>query len=159
MSVSYIQSNLQSKSIHFSDDSIFGKPTTIGYEKKFKWRWMATQLNTFVLVSDFGNETITPVIIENYLAESFKYASANYNGWPRGLQSGLGVIGILISENIDDAAIDYCHKLKSGKQWAGFSIPVTLNSRTKEAFYFQKNPMWGRIFYPYFKQMILDLIK
>jgi hypothetical protein len=53
--------------------------------------------------------------------ESFKYASKNYTGWPRGLQSGVGVISIMLSTKIDEDAKDYCRELKSGKKWAGFN--------------------------------------
>ena len=48
-------------------------------------------------------------------------------------------------------------KLKSGKKWAGFTIPVVYNPHTKELFRFEKYPLWGRIFYPHFKQLIEHL--
>jgi hypothetical protein len=157
MTLQHIKERLNSKSILFSEDKINNRPTAIGYDKKFKWRWMATQLNTFIVATDFGNEVITQQTIEDFLTKSFKYAKANYSGWPRGLQSGLGVISILLSTDIDKNAINYCKKLLSGKKWAGFSIPVTVNSSTNIVYSFDKNPIWGRIYYPYFKQMINDL--
>lgn len=152
-----IKERMNSKSVFFSEDRINNKQTVIGYDKKFKWRWLATQLNTFIIASNFGEEIITKQTIEDFLTESFKYATINYHGWPRGLQSGLGVIAILISKNIDEEAIIYCKKLKSGKKWAGFTIPVTINSSTKKVSFFDKNPIWGRIYYPYFKQIINEL--
>ena len=157
MILNNIKEKLNSKSIFFSEDKINNMPTVIGYDKKFKWRWMATQLNTFITASDFGDVMITTQTIEEYLTESFKYAKINYSGWPRGFQSGVGVIAILISKNIDEDAIRYCNELKSGKKWAGFAIPVTINSSTNQVYFFDKNPIWGRFYYPYFKQMITDL--
>jgi len=154
MNLESVKNALKSKSIFLSEEKLLGKPTVIGYEKKFKWSWMATQLNTFVVVTDFGDETITTGIIEKHLTESFNFAKKNYTGWPRGLQSGLGVISILISTGIDENAKEYCRKLKSGKKWAGFSIPVAVNASTHEMFSFEKNPMWGAIYYPYFRKMI-----
>lgn len=129
----------------------------IGYEKKFKWSWFATQLNTFIVVSDFGNENITVGSIEKHLSEAFTFARNNYTGWPRGLQSGLGVISILLSSNITPDAEEYCRLLKSGKKWAGFTIPVTINSSTNEVNCFGKNPIWGRIYYPHFKKTIIEI--
>lgn len=152
-----IKERLNSKSIFISEDRISNRPTVIGYDKKFKWRWMATQLNTFIIASDFGDAMITEQTIEKFLTESFKYAKTNYRGWPRGFQSGLGVIAILVSENIDEGAIRYCKELRSGKKWAGFSIPVTINSSTNQVYSFEKNPIWGRIYYPYFNKMINEL--
>lgn len=152
-----IKSRLKSKAIFFSEDSINNKPTVVGYEKKFKWKWMATQMNTFIIASDFGDETITDPIIEGFLDESFKYTKANYSGWPQGLQSGLAVIAILVSKNINDDAIEYCTKLKPRKKWAGFPIPVTIDSTTDKVYSFDKNPIWGRIYYPYFRQLVQEL--
>ncbi len=159
MNLKLIKKNLKSKSIFISEEEILKKPTVIGYEKKFKWGWFATQLNTFIVVSDFGNENITVDLIEKHLSEAFIFAKKNYAGWPRGLQSGIGVISILMSSSIGDDARDYCKKLKSGKNWAGFSIPVTLNSSINELAYFENDPLWGGIYYPHFEDLILEITK
>ena len=157
MSLQNIKDKLSAKSIFLSEEKIADYPTIIGYEKKFKWSWFATQLNTFVIASDLGDKLVTKEIIETHLSESFKYAKKNYKGWPRGLQSGVGVISILISKNIDEEAIEYCKKMKSGKKWAGFTIPVAINPSTNETYYFDKNPIWGRLYYPHFKKLITEL--
>lgn len=154
MGLQEIKAQLQSKSILFSEDPINHTPSVIGYDKKFKWTWFATQLNTFIVAVDLGAETVSIKTIEDYLTASFQYAKTHYTGWPRGLQAGLGVIVILISENIDDAAIRYCQELKSGKKWAGFSIPVAVDSSKNQVYAFDKNPLWGKIYYPYFKALI-----
>lgn len=150
---------LEGRNMYFSNDAIMGKPSMVGYEKKFRWAWMATQLNTFVVASDFGNEEVTVQTIETHLTEAFAYAKKNYKGWPRGLQSGMGVISIIISTNLSESAKEYCHKLSSGKKWAGFTIPVVINGSTGEVHSFDKKPMWGAIYYPHFRTMINDLTK
>ena len=109
------------------------------------------------MAADFGDEPITVEVIEKFLTESFKYSKTHYRGWPRGFQAGVGVICILISNNIAEDAMTYCKELKAGKKWAGFAIPVTVNSSTSQSYYFEKNPIWGRIYYPYFSQLIKDL--
>ncbi|MBD3638705.1 MAG: hypothetical protein HUJ25_15235 [Crocinitomicaceae bacterium] len=157
MNIESIKEKLHGSSIYHSEENILGHKSVIGYEKKFKWSWLATQLNTFIVVTDFGDKEIDEDLIERHLTESFKFSKQNYTGWPRGLQSGLGVISILISTNVSDKAKDYCVKLKSGKKWAGFSIPVVHNPKTKETFQFENNPVWGRIYYPHFKKLINNL--
>ena len=157
MALQDIKERLVSKSIFFSEDGIGGRPTVIGYEKKFRWRWMATQLNTFIVASDCGEETITAQTIEEFLTEAFQYAKKNYSGWPRGLQSGVGVIGILLSTSVSDDAQTYCKELKSGKKWAGFAVPVAVDVAANQVYAFEKNPMWGRIYFPHFKALIADL--
>ena len=154
MTLREIKKRLESLSILFSEDQILGRPTVIGYDKKFKWRWFATQLNTFLVAIDFGSDPVTVSTIEAALTDSFTYAKQNYKGWPRGLQSGLGVITILLSSHIDERAIEYCLELKSGKKWAGFAIPVVIDLSTGQVHYFSRNPIWGRIYYPYFKDLI-----
>ena len=157
MNIESIKTKLNESSIYHSEEKILEKRSVIGYEKKFKWGWFATQLNTFIVVTDFGDKEIDESLIEDHLSKSFEFSEQNYKGWPRGLQSGIGVISVLISNNISDKAKDYCRKLKSGKKWAGFSIPVVHNSETNETFQFEKNPVWGRVYYPHFKKLINNL--
>ena len=66
----------------------------------------------------------------------------------------MGVITILVSSHIDERAIEYCRELKSGKKWAGFSVPVVIDSSTGQVHSFNRNPIWGRVYYPYFKDLI-----
>lgn len=157
MNVETIKEKLKESSIYHSEEKILNTQSVIGYEKKFKWRWMATQLNTFIVVTDFGNNEVNKSLIERHLSESFKYSKQHYSGWPRGLQSGIGVISILLSTTVTEEAKEYCQKLKTGKKWAGFSIPVVYNPETNETFQFEKNPYWGRIYYPHFKRLINNL--
>ncbi len=149
-----IKERLVARGIYYSDDSINGRSTKIGYDKQFRWSWMATQLNTFIVAVDFGVEEVTVATLEDVMNEAYGYSKQHYNGWPRGLQSGIGVIVILISENVSQEAIDYCNGLKAGKKWAGFSIPVAIDATTQQAYFFKKYQMWGRIYFPYFDELI-----
>ncbi|MCI5056618.1 MAG: hypothetical protein MRY83_10950 [Flavobacteriales bacterium] len=154
MSIVQAKQALQDMDIFFSDDDLLGRLSVIGYEKKFRWAWMATQLNTFIIASDYKDGQVNTSAIETHLTAAFDYASQNYSGWPRGLQSGLGVISILYSSNLTQDAIDYCEGLKSGKKWAGFTIPVVVDTNTGQVHKFKRNPMWGRIYYPHFTKLI-----
>ena len=157
MTLDTIQENLKNKSIFHSNDSIEDFPTVIGYEKLFKWRWFATQLNTFIVAIDLGDTLVTEELMERMLGQSFDYSKKNYKGWPRGLQSGVGVVTILISKHLDAGVIEYCKTLKSGKKWAAFTVPVVIDAASNQVHCFEKNPMWGRIYYPYFKDLIDQL--
>lgn len=103
---------------------------------------------------DFGTNSVTVATIEAAVTDCFAYARQNYNGWPLGLQAGLGVITILVSSRIDESAIAYCRELKSGMQRAVFAVPVVIDSSTGQVHAFNTNPIWGRIYYPYFKDLI-----
>ena len=145
MTIDSIKEKLQETSIYHSEESILGQQCVIGYEKRFRWRWLATQLNTFIVAADFGDEAITKEVIEGFLSESFKFSKQNYTGWPRGLQSGVGVIGVLISSNVTTEAKEYCEKLKSGDKWAAFTIPIVHDSSENKTYQFLKRPYWGMI--------------
>lgn len=157
MTLSGIKNQLTASKIFFSEDSIGGNPTVIGYDKQFRWSWMATQLNTFIVVSDFGDEAVTSSSMESFVAEAFAYAQKNHKGWPKGLQSGIGVVAIVSSTNLQDDAISYCRDLRCGKKWAGVTIPVVIDSGSGVVHAFEKKPMWGRIYYSYFEKLIAGL--
>lgn len=154
MTLREMKNRLESQSILFSEDQVDGRPTVIGYDRTFKWRWFATQLNTFLVAVDFGNDPVTVATIETAVTDSFACAEQNYNGWPRGLQSGVGVINILLSSHIDERAIEHFRELKSGKKWAGFAVPVVIESSTGQVHSYNRNPFWGRIYYHCFTDLI-----
>ncbi len=157
MNLHILSSRMKAKGIFFSEESLAGRQTVIGYEKQFRWLWLATQLNTFVVAADYGDETVTVQAIEELLDEAFAYSTANYTGWPRGLQSGLATIAMPFSSRISDEAIAYCRESKAGKKWAGFAVPVTINTVSQEVFLFDRNPIWGQIYYPYIREVIEEL--
>jgi len=152
-----IVARLDSNSRLFSRDSICDKPTAIVYDKEFKWQWLATQLNTFIIISNFAEESVSPLAIEKVLFEAFGYAKLHYNGWPRGVQSNMAIIAIAISEHIEDEAVIHCNELRSKKRWAGFSIPVAIDAAANKVHFFKKYPMRGIIYYPHFKKLITEM--
>ncbi|MFN0033235.1 MAG: hypothetical protein ACKVOR_13825 [Flavobacteriales bacterium] len=154
MNLQSIKTQLTNNSIFYSEDAVMDKPSVIGYEKKFRWAWMATQMNTFVVATDIGEEPVTKAVLESHLNEAFRYAQKHYKGWPRGLQSGLAVISIVLGKQVEQEAKDYCTGLKSGKKWAAMTIPVACDTTTSEAYFFTSNPMWGAIYFPHFKRII-----
>ena len=159
MILNSIKERLENQSIFYSEDTILNKPTVIGYEKKFRWAWLATQLNTFIVATDLGNETITPELIKAHLKEAFTYAKKNYTGWPRGFQSGLGVISVLVSTDIDSKAQAFCEQLSSGKKWAGFAIPVCIHATSGKVYSFKEPSIWGMIYFPHFRKLIEHNLK
>ena len=153
-----IQTRLEDKQIFVRTSDLDGRPTVIGYDKQFRWSWIATQLNTFIVVTEYGDERIEPATIEGHLNGAFEVARKEHTGWPRGFQSGIGVISVLRSTSVSDAAKTYCSKLQSGKKWAGFSIPVVIDSHLSQTVRFDKDSIWGKIYYPHFRSLIGDLL-
>ena len=159
MPLSSTKDRLSELGIFHSETTLGGQPCVVGYQKQFRWSWMATQLNCFVVAVDCGDSPITPDSFETLFAESFAYAKSHYTGWPRGLQSGMGVMLLLVGSEVSQEAQDYCVQLKSGKKWAGFSIPLAKSTSDGQSYCFAKKPAWGRIYYGYFETLAKDILQ
>lgn len=146
------KSLFENENMYVGETIICGIHCEVGYIKKFKWAWMATQLNTFVIVGRL-EKNVDKQTMEAFSHACVKYAIANNKGWPRGLQSAVGAVAVLQAPGADQATIDFCSKL-SKKHWSAFEIPVFYNTTKKEAIRFQKNPAWGAIYMGYFKNTI-----
>ena len=153
MALASIKEHLVELNIFHSDTTIGGYPSAVGYEKQFRWSWVATQLNCFVIGIDMGDRPITADSFETLFPESYAYAKTHYKGWPRGFQSGLGVMLVLVGSDVTQEAQDYCIHLEAGKKWAGFSIPLAKSTSDSESYCFAKKPVWGRIYYGYFEEL------
>ena len=147
---------LRSQNMETSEAVIGGVPCTIGYIKEFRWSWLATQLNCFIIVGE-TDTMIDKKCIENFSANCLKYALDNHKGWMRGIQSGVGSIAILKGNNVDDHAIKFCQH-PSKTHFAAFEIPIIYNTSTKQTYKYISKPLWGRIYFPYFTKTIDAII-
>jgi len=142
----------KNESINFEQQTINGINCSVGYIKKFKWSWFATQLNTFIIIGK-TEQKIDRQTIEDFSNSCFEYSLSNYEGLPRGLQSGVASIAILQGSNIDDEAKRFCEKL-SKKHWGAVEIPVLYNINENRSIRFVTKPLWGRIYFPYLAKTI-----
>lgn len=147
---------LSSENIYSGQVNINGVNCTVGYIKKFKWTWFATQLNTFIIIGE-TDQPINKAVIENFSSACLNYALANNKGWPRGLQSGVGSIAILMGNNIEGDAI-YFAENSSKKHFSAFEIPVLLDLEKRLVYKYKSTPIWGKIYFSYFTQTINWLI-
>lgn len=134
---------------------IGGIDCTVGYLKEFRWSWLATQLNTYIVVGT-SREHITSQAIADFSKSCFDYAVKNNKGWPRGLQAAIGSIAILQGTDITQDAIAFCEK-PTKKHWSAFEVPVLYDLDAQHAIRFVNNPIWGRIYFPYFAKTIDDI--
>lgn len=122
------------------------------YMKKFRFSWFATQLNTFISVSQFDN-IITKEIIEDFSKSSLKYSLKNHKGWPRGFQSGIVSISVLVGDNITKDAIEFCENF-SKKHWSAFELPIIVDTANKRTIRFKSSPIWGTVYFNYIIELI-----
>lgn len=143
---------LKDQNIYFGQDTIGGITCSIGYIKKFKWSWFATQLNTFVIIGK-TTDKIDKQAIENFSKNCLEYSLKNQKGWPRGLQAVVGSIAVLQCSAMDSGAREFCEK-PSKKHWSAFEIPVLYNIDEKKPIRYIKAPIWGTIYFPFFTKTI-----
>ena len=146
------KSILKDSNIYFGEETIAGIPCSVGYIRKFKWSWFATQLNMFIFIGN-TNDRIDKVVIENFSKCCYEYSLKNNQGWPRGLQSGVGSISILQGKSIENDAIEFCETLTK-KHWSAFEIPVLYDINHSLGIRFKQNPMWGTMFLKFFAETI-----
>ena len=143
---------LKQNGLFIENTTINGIPCSVGYDKQFRWSWMATQLNTFIFIGT-SDQPIDKALIENFSNGCYEYSIKNNKGWPRGLQAGVGSIAILKGKTIDQEAYAFCEK-PSKKHWSAFEIPVIYDTANNNVIKYLKKPIWGTIYFPYFTEMI-----
>lgn len=143
---------LKQGGLFIENTTINGIACSVGYDKQFRWSWMATQLNTFIIIGS-TDQPIDKALIEDFSNGCYEYSIKNNKGWPRGLQAGVGSIAILKGKTIDEDARAFCEK-PSKKHWSAFEIPVIYDTANNKAIQYLKKPIWGTIYFPYFTDMI-----
>ncbi|MGJ1434203.1 hypothetical protein ACR79M_21285 [Sphingobacterium spiritivorum] len=143
---------LKEEQMYFAKEIICNIPCHIGYVKRFRWRWMATQLNTFVFIAEV-NGTMTQLMMRSFAKACYDYAIHNNKGWPRGLQSGVGAIAILVGDEITQDGAAYC-MADPNAHFSAFEVPVAYLKKYKQPVHFRGTQIWGAIYYPYFSEII-----
>lgn len=143
---------LKNETTYLGKGNIAGIECHIGYIKKFKWSWMATQLNTFVIIGE-TDKTIDKATLEVFSKNCFEHATRHNQGWPRGFQSGIASIAILQGNNVDNSALEFSSKF-SKKHWSAFELPVVFSLEQKRAVRNHSRPLWGAIYFPYLNKVI-----
>jgi hypothetical protein len=148
---------LKSQNIFLQNAEIDGFSVSIGYIKEFRWAWLATQMNTFVFISDY-TDIISRDVIEHYSKACFEYALKNNKGRPRGWQSGVSSLAILRGNNIENGAVDFCERTMK-KHWSAFEIPVLFSPDKKRLIKCLNEPLWGKLYLSYFSDLIARIEK
>ncbi len=147
------KNKFENEKIYFSKSFLNNIESEIAYLKKFRLKWFATQLKIFISIGVFENGIVTKEVIRKYSDDLINFAKNKNTGIPRGLQSGIASIAILAVMDVDSSAKEFCTAY-SKIRWSAFEIPVIIDLRTKEAFYFKKKPLWGFIYYSFLRELI-----
>lgn len=125
--------------------------TDVMYDEKFECKWFATKFKMFSFIN-YSNH-VSKEIIEAYSKICFEYSRKNYKGVPRGLQNGFVSFSVIASENIEEDAIRFA-QARPSKHFSAFEMPIIYDLNKKSLYYYVDTPMWGRIYYKYFREYI-----
>jgi hypothetical protein len=125
--------------------------TKMFYDEKFEFKWVATKLKIFSYVSYAPR--ITEQDITHYSEICLAHALVTYKGLPRGFQNGVVSFNLLASEMVDDAAIAFAKQVPK-KHYAAAEMPIVFDLSNNRIHYCEKTPMWGAIYYKYFREYI-----
>ena len=123
----------------------------IAKKKEFRLKWMATKLNIFVIMSNVNS--ISKDLIQWFSSVSLEYTITYKTGLPRGVQSGAGCFALLVSTNVNEDAKRWVQQ-KPKKHFAAFEMPVICDLSNNQIYYCQKTPIWGAIYYNFFREFI-----
>lgn len=121
------------------------------YEEKFKIKWLATKLKNFSFVAYIDKIELRDII--NYSSACVDYSLKNYKGLPRGMQNGVSTFNVLVSENVSKEAIEFV-TARPKKHFALFEIPIIFDLTNEKIYYYKNTPIWGSLYYKYFRDYI-----
>lgn len=139
---------LKQETSYLGKENIGGITCSVGYIKKFRWKWMATQMNLFVIIGE-TDQVVDKKMIENFSKNCFDFALKNNKGWPRGLQAVIGSVAVLKGSQFTSDATSYCRSITKN-HWSAFEIPVLYHTEVKKHIRYTNTPLWGAIFFSYF---------
>ncbi|MEW1722161.1 levansucrase [Streptomyces sp. NPDC093109] len=124
-------------------DNWGGAPVLVGRRADFRLRWMATRLHLFTIAAAVPYVTVET--IATFTTQSLRYAKTNKGGLPVGLQTGVAVFPVLVSERVDPAALAWARE-QQRNEFACFARPAVVDSAKGEVGFFRGKPLIGRAY-------------
>jgi len=146
-----VHEKLRQDKFVLTNDKIDGFNVVVATKKEFQLLWFGTQMNIFVIMG--GSNNISKDVIENFSKHAIDYAIKNNQGLPLGFLSCVTSFALLVSSSIDEDAKKFVQE-SSKKYFAAFEMPVLFNLKSKELLYYRNTPLWGSIYYKFFRDFI-----
>ena len=102
-----------------------GTPVLVGRRADFRLRWMGTKLHLFTVAAAVPE--ITMPTIGTFTFQAMEYAKRTKGGLPAGLQTGIGVFPVLVSDRVDPAAVQWA-EAQARHDWGITARPVVVDS-------------------------------
>lgn len=112
---------------------------------------------TFTTVTE-TNSNITEEVIRDFSNASFLNAQNNYDGRGLGHNSGVISISILIGNNVDHSAIEFC-KRSSERHWGARQIHIIYHQSIDRFYYYSGWHLWGGLLLSYYRRLSMNMMQ
>jgi len=121
------------------------------YEERTEAKWFATKLKIYSFVSYMPRVSRADIV--GFSEGCMAYALQNYSGLVRGAQNGVVSFNVLAGDSCDPEAVELA-QARPTKHWAAMEMPVLVDLPRNQVFYYRKTPIFGAIYYSYFRKYI-----
>jgi hypothetical protein len=135
--------NLKTAGYSVSTTEVDGRRALFGYRSDLRLRWMGTKLHTFVVVGADGGE-LTAAGLEQFSHRALDHG-VRIRGQLRGLQTGVGVIPIMVADRVMPPAASMAAG-KLVRRWAAFAWPVAVDLESGQRFWHRGRVVVGGIY-------------
>lgn len=146
--VQYAAQAMQADGNQVSSVALASGYAMVGYQSQFKLKWMATKVHLFTVVAPVP--VATPEAVVGLTQESLDHAIRT-RGNLRGLQTGVGVIPVLVSPHVTPEAWDFVQQSPK-KEFAAFSLPAIVDLGRGEVVSYQRTPAIGAMYYGWMRK-------
>lgn len=115
----------------------------------FRSSWGFTRLHTFIVAHEV--EVATADDIEELSERSTRYAVRNKGGLPRGFQTGVAVLPVLICRTAPDDAVAVAER-QPRKRFATLVLPVLIDLSQQRIVTYHEPRFWGSLYQDFLGQ-------
>jgi hypothetical protein len=119
-----------------------GGPALVGYQSKFRFRWVATKLHLFTVV--IAVPEVTREILDSVTTQAIDYAKKK-RGKLRGFQTGVAVIPIVAGSHVQPDARAAVEE-RPAKIFALILLPAIADLETAETYTYRGRLVFGAIY-------------
>jgi hypothetical protein len=128
----------------------------VGRRSEFRVRWLMTRLHVLVLV--VATDRLTVEIADEIIAAATTEAVHGKPGLPRGLQTGTGVVPVVVANEVDDAVPEYI-RTGNDRTFAVVCVPALVQPTASHVVVRGKPQLWGRIYYAHLAQLAEEVAR
>ena len=134
-----------------------GQEITVLHREPFRWRWIATQVVTYVFPIRRTPDNYQSVL-DDYAALRAFAADFKQTWLPIGLQCGYALLPIYLGRGFSPALVTEIER-NFKKHWCVIHVPSLLDVETGQLCTLETNSFWGCVYRPYIRATIVDTVK